>query len=111
MLDIKDHQLVRIDQLAAHLGESDIDIVQAMLLELGPEPTQGAVTSWLWEQLVNAGLEKPSEHKDSADALEAWLAVDEGSAQPEALTVEDVRNVVECGKLRKSAVKLTWGAT
>lgn len=108
MIDLKKHHLDRIDAISAETGSRDVDIVAHMFMELGPEPSDGAITSWLWNECIALGLERRSTFRDGADALEAWLTVDEGSAQPEALTVNDVRNVVECGKPRRSSVKLTW---
>lgn len=109
MIDIAKHQLERIDQLAAHHGNTDVDIVSAMLIDLGPTPTQGEVTSWLWEQLLDAGLEKPSETEEKPAAIEAWAAIEAGETKAEPLTVEQIRAIVECGKPRRSSVTLVWG--
>lgn len=108
-MNIAEHQLKRIDQLAAHHGNADVDIVTAMLMELGPEPTQGQVTSWLWQQLVDAGIEKDSERTDPPASIEAWATVESAQVPAQPLTAEQVRAVVERGKPRRSSVKLDWG--
>jgi hypothetical protein len=108
-MNIAEHQLKRIDQLAKHHNIADIDIVAAMLMELGPEPTQGAVTSWLWEQLVEAKLEQRAIGSESPRSIAAWEAIEAGEAEAEPLTVAQVKAIVECGKPRGSSVKLEWG--
>lgn len=109
MIDLAKHHLERIDQLAAHHASTDVDIVSAMLMELGPEPTQGEVTAWLWEQLVDAGLERNGEKPETPEAVAAWENIEATTKQGEPLTVEQVRAIVECGKPRRSSVKLDWG--
>lgn len=108
-MNIAEHQLKRIDQLAKHHNIADIDIVAAMLMELGPEPTQGAVTWWLWEQLVEAKLEQRAIGSESPRSIAAWEAIEAGETEAEPLTVAQVKAIVECGKPRGSSVKLVWG--
>lgn len=109
MVDLKEHQKARVVQLVAHHGNTEAELLEAMRFDLGENPTQGAVTGWLWEQLVDAGLELRSDHRDPEEAIAAWQAIEDGEGPQGALTLEQFRAIVECGKPRNSSVRLTWG--
>lgn len=82
-MNLERHHLERIDRLAKALGESDVDILTQAIYE-GAHTSPAALTSWLWQRCVDAGLEAASEHVDSAKAVNAWAALEAGWRDSEA---------------------------
>ena len=76
MIQLEAHHLRRIDQLSAHTGEPDVEIVARMIVDLGAMPRPHAITGWIWEALIEAGLEETSAHKDSAAGVAAWESIE-----------------------------------
>jgi hypothetical protein len=74
MIDLGKHHLNRIDAIAAATKESDV--LARALLELGPTPSAGALTDWLWQESIRCGLEKRSDFRDKPEAVKAWQAVE-----------------------------------
>jgi hypothetical protein len=109
MINLGKHHLQRIDAIAAATKETDVDVLARLLMELGPVLSAGQVTDWLWQESVRVGIERRSDHRDEPEAVEAWQGIEDGTAPEEPLTVRHVEAIVECGKPRRSSVKLDWG--
>jgi len=76
MIDLGKHHLNRIDAIAAATKETDVDVLARALLELGPTPSAGALTGWLWDESIRCGLERRSDFRDKPEAVKAWQAVE-----------------------------------
>lgn len=77
MIDLQKHNLARLDALAAHTGKSDVDILTECIMELGPAPTPGELTDWLYQASRTAGLEPAAHFVDKPEAIKAWQAIED----------------------------------
>lgn len=73
------HHLERIDEIARATRETAVDVLARALVELGPDPSAGALTGWLFEERQRLGLEPKSAHVDKPEHIIAWQAVEEAA--------------------------------
>ena len=69
------HHVTAIDRIAKARGREPADIGAAMLLDIGPEASDGAKVAWLWDAQIRCGLERrpPRRAERSADE---WIAIE-----------------------------------
>lgn len=77
MIDLQTHHLNRIEALAVATGKSDVDIMTECFMSLGPVPTAGQITAWLYDQHRTAGLEPAAHFVDRPEAVTAWQAIED----------------------------------
>lgn len=83
MTYLDEHHLQRLDALAKATGESAADVLTRAFADLEEDYTAGELTAWLYAEAVRVGLEKTSHHRDRAEELGAWQALEaEATAWP-----------------------------
>lgn len=76
MTYLDEHHLKRLEALAKATGESAADVLTRAFADLEEDYTAGELTAWLYAESVRVGLEKPSHHRDRAEELGAWQALE-----------------------------------
>jgi hypothetical protein len=109
MIDLQKHHLDRIDAMATARNVDPAEILTECLVEVGPTPTAGQITSWLFAAMQDMGLEPRSYFQEKPEAVAAWASIEAGEEDAPALTVEQFKAIVECGKARGSRVRLDFG--
>ena len=76
MTYLDEHHLQRLEALAKATGESAADVLTRAFADLEEDYTAGELTAWLYAESVRVGLEQPSHHRDRAEELGAWQALE-----------------------------------
>lgn len=76
MTYLDEHHLQRLETLAKATGESAADVLTRAFADLEEDYTAGELTAWLYAEAVRVGLEQPSHHRDRAEELGAWQALE-----------------------------------
>jgi len=73
---LEPHHVTAIDQIATARGREPADIGAAMVLDIGPEASDGAKSAWLWEARIRCGLEQRAPRQAAPRAAAEWIAIE-----------------------------------